>query len=1248
MKKAKNMAGVLVPVFLAVLTLVVMLIYYYDVRQRSEANVLETLQSSVDKQAASLAMTLEGQYALMETGANALAILSGGDVKSVAEELNRVFRPNPYYDFALADAKGAACHADGSLYSIDDREYFQESMQGKRAIMLVKKGKVSGDPRVILSVPVELDGLTIGVLYCGIRLDFFQYGLESKDFGSLSYSFVSDAEGDIIVGGREMPDSDAVNNLDKLAQSQFLRGSYAQVLDDLHTGTAGYAVYIGDGITRYSVYRPLGINQWMLYSVIPGSILEDTAGKNAQNGLFLTGVVMLFAILLNVLVLRQAKISKKQYKYADHLYNTIPCGVIQYSNDEEPVILDCNITCAKVLGYGGKKIPQIGQSFRGIATPETAAILAGKFKECVLRGSSLNYILPVMRSDGNIIYTDRTMELIDTPDGGKIYQEVFIDCTKRELEKIHLEEQYQHELSRHASKQKGLLFTTCLNLTKDKVVSSDLLDPALIRGKTVDELFEAAVEHLYYIESEEWMRDYRSRISRRTLLEDYEMGQMEFRIKHRHDMNGRLIWTATEYNLRINPATGDVMAFLYTWDINDVEVRHLVTGGIANRDYEYFLRIDGNSGTYKRYDLSSRNEENYKKEGDYAVVCGQETLQTVMPPERAAALSKELSLEQVYAQLDKTDRYTVYASMQDKEGHRIDKAMSFFYTDEKNKLLAMTVSDVTEVRRAEVERAEQLRDALNAAEVASSAKGAFLSQMSHEIRTPLNAVIGYLSLAKESEGDEGAVMECVEKSRIASRHLLSIINDVLDISSIESGKLKIAHEEFDLKNLINSVTTVFYSQAREKNIEFEVTLEEISCEWLVGDALRVNQIIMNLLSNAMKFTPAHGRVMLHVTQLGIVKDKVQLSIVVADTGCGMPKEFMDRIFNPFEQQSASTARKHGGSGLGLSITKNLVTMMGGQLRVESTEGQGTVFTVTLAFDMGESREKQENAYDFSGLRALVADDLENDRAYIQNLLKRCSVKCDTVTDGEKAVRQVERRLDSSHPYDLCVIDWNMPGLDGIETTRRIRQIAGDRLPLICVTAYDTTAIVNDAKSAGANSVISKPLFQSTMFDLLVNTFGGYKPREEEGVPDFEGLRGMRLLLAEDNEMNMDIAMRYLTKAGIEVVKSSNGREALERYINAPAQSFDAILMDVQMPEMDGYTASREIRVSTKEDARLIPIIAMTANAFAEDVTAALAAGMNDHIAKPINFNKLFSALGKYARGRMEERIEREAGTEEKV
>ncbi len=533
---------------------------------------------------------------------------------------------------------------------------------------------------------------------------------------------------------------------------------------------------------------------------------------------------------------------------------------------------------------------------------------------------------------------------------------------------------------------------------------------------------------------------------------------------------------------------------------------------------------------------------------------------------------------------------------------------------------------------------KQLRQSVARERVANMTKSSFLSRMSHEIRTPLNAVIGYNAIAKtEMAGKktdaqrrqaEMKVMDCLDKSEIASKHLLTVINDVLDMSAIESGRMQMEHSRFDFRGLITSLTTVFYSQAKIKNVGFEVIIDTLTEEWFVGDQMRTNQVLTNLLSNAIKFTPEGGSVMLKISQPEADKNAAHIRFDVTDTGIGMTKAYLAHIWTPFEQADSSISRRFGGSGLGLSITKNLVDLMGGTIAVQSEPGKGTTFSLDLTFER-TAQPANVGPYDFSNVNALVVDDDTSTCEYIRMLFNRCGAKCAAVTSGADALKAFSLAAKQQEDaYTVCLVDWRMPGMDGIETIRCLRDIAGEKLPIIILTAYDFSELADKAAEAGVSRFISKPLFQSSLFDLLAN-ISGAPPEVVVTKNESIDFAGARILLAEDNEMNMEIAKRIMESVGLVIDSARNGREAVEMFESAPAGRYKLILMDVHMPQMDGHQATRTIRTSSHPEAKTIPIIAMTADAFIEDVAESSASGMNDHISKPIDIPTLFATLKKY-------------------
>lgn len=551
--------------------------------------------------------------------------------------------------------------------------------------------------------------------------------------------------------------------------------------------------------------------------------------------------------------------------------------------------------------------------------------------------------------------------------------------------------------------------------------------------------------------------------------------------------------------------------------------------------------------------------------------------------------------------------------------------LCFYRTaDNGNMKYILTLTDRSEERRA----AQALQDALVSAQEANTAKKDFLSRMSHEIRTPMNAIIGMTTIAAASIDDRNRVESCLEKISYSSKHLLMLINDILDMSRIESNRVKLNSEPFELYQFMNSLVSVVYSQAISKGLEFTEKIAGFSEHTtFLGDSLRLNQILFNLISNAIKFTPRGGKVNLEVTYLPSRGKKSWLRFVVSDTGIGMDEDALERLYTPFEQADASIAQKYGGTGLGMSITQNLVSLMGGYIDVKSKNGEGTTFTVELPFEQSGIDLEPIKEGVLEALEVLVADDEQDICEHTVLLLEKMKIHAKWVLSGMEAVEQVAAARDAGNGFDVCFIDWKMPDMDGVETTRRIREKVGRDTPIIIISAYDWTEIEEEAREAGANAFIAKPLFQSSLYNALVSvTNGAFGLSRSKGESMGDSLSGKRLLLAEDNALNMEIALTLLEMNGAVVECAQDGQEALDLYLQKECGYFDAILMDVQMPVMDGCDAARHIRASGRGDALMIPIIATTANAFSEDVSAVLAAGMNAHISKPLDIDQLCEML----------------------
>ena len=540
----------------------------------------------------------------------------------------------------------------------------------------------------------------------------------------------------------------------------------------------------------------------------------------------------------------------------------------------------------------------------------------------------------------------------------------------------------------------------------------------------------------------------------------------------------------------------------------------------------------------------------------------------------------------------------------------------------------VTVSDQTERQRDQ----QALRDALHHAENASSAKSDFLSHMSHEIRTPMNAIIGMTTIALSAQGDAARVQDCLTKIGLSSRHLLMLINDVLDMAKIESGKFELVREPFSLNELVRNLTAIIYPQTQERGLRFSVSIGDLSAESFVGDALRLNQALLNLLSNALKFTPRGGSISLRIAEISRKGSALRwLRFTISDTGCGMSPEFLQRIFKPFEQDQHQHSvhreqkRSLRGTGLGLAITRNIVNLMHGNISVDSEPGVGSTFMVDVGFAPDAGSVSAPRHKELEVLRVLVVDDERESCEYAALLLRKIGVTAEWVQSGAEAVQRITEGCERHDFYDVVLLDWRMPGMDGIETARRIRECVGMDTLILILSAYDWGQIEQEARGAGVHAFIAKPLFQSTIYNTLLAVTQGGEGRRPETATAVD-LHGRRLLLVEDDELNREIAVEILRQTGAVIHTAVNGQEAVNSFQNSEPGFFSAVLMDVQMPILNGYEATRAIRALRHPDARQVPIIAMTANAFAEDIAAALGAGMNAHLSKPIDTGALYQCL----------------------
>ena len=541
------------------------------------------------------------------------------------------------------------------------------------------------------------------------------------------------------------------------------------------------------------------------------------------------------------------------------------------------------------------------------------------------------------------------------------------------------------------------------------------------------------------------------------------------------------------------------------------------------------------------------------------------------------------------------------------------------------KKLVFYISDRTQERKTQ----DNLTEALKMAKAANEAKSAFLGSVSHDIRTPMNAIVGFITLLKNEANDPDVVQEYAGRIETASQHLLSLINDVLDINKIESGSTSLNLVEMNLAEVVDEINAIIRPQAKAKEQEFEIFVSPLKYELLQGDKLRINQILINLLSNSVKYTPAGGRIEMRVEELPQMMPKhSRIRFTVSDNGMGMSEDYLKVIFDPFTREQTEATYEIQGTGLGMAITKSLVDLMGGSIKVTSKLGEGSTFTVELELRIQEQEEDPQFWADCGVKRMIVADDEEAVCQSVVRLMSqyRTGVEVDYATSGEGAFDKLCAARQEGRPYDVVLLDWRMPHMNGLETARLIQERYPEDIPVLVLTAYDWSDIEQEAIKAGIRHFMPKPFFMSTFRNVVGRVMGetGKREKKDENV---DVVRGKHILVVDDIEVNRIILVKILSTLGATCDTAGNGQEAVDKFNASQPGEYDLILMDVQMPVLDGYGATRAIRAGEHPSAKTVPIIAMTANAFTDDVRDALESGMDAHIAKPVQVDTLKSTIG---------------------
>ncbi len=911
----------------------------------------------------------------------------------------------------------------------------------------------------------------------------------------------------------------------------------------------------------------------------------------------------------------------------------IPGGFFIYRADSQMELLYVNNAVLEL--YGCKNEDEFreltGYTFKGMVHPEDYDSIDQSIEEQIHSQDSANrdhVEYRIIRRDGSIRWVDDYGHFAQFPGYGDVFYVFISDITEQYLA--------QEESYRRAGVYNAMLEKLHNAADTGLTVFRSNLTTGLIEEADGIDLYHTDKKGVRFEEAE--------RVRRESLLVDVDKRRYEecFRIERLMDRfykgappatfvaycrreSGRQCFVRFTRSVAHAPTSGDLILFGTETEYNDEKVSEVLNKKVLAQQYDMVTYIVDNNYSVVIGDASKIVRGSIfpkRRSGLYTDYIHDQVLPAASASaHNIAELEAALSTDAIAENLEHNDSYTINVTCEI-DGATYYKRFIYYVIDRETRFFLLLKSDVTDVLRHEREQNEMLALALKEAEHANVAKTAFLSSMSHEIRTPMNAIIGLNSIALRDQTLSEQTRDYLTKIGESAGHLLSLINDILDMSRIESGRMTLHKEEFSLADILEQIITIVQSQCNDKGLTFECNINGEVDEWYFGDDTKLKQIIINILSNAIKFTEAPGTVSFTVEKVARFERQTTLRFTIRDTGIGMDEKFLKKIFEAFTQEDAGRKNKYGSTGLGMAITKSIVEMMNGTIDVKSKKGEGSTFTVTLTLKNCENANRDTEAFDFSTIKALVVDDDEIALEHAGIVLDDIGVSADTASSADEALSAIEIRYAKQEPYNLVLADWRMPGRGGAEVTREIRSRYGYDIRVIALTAYDSKDVIEEAQAAGADGFIPKSEFPMIVRRELERVM---RPSLKETKPEIS-LRGKRILLAEDLPINAEIMIQLLSMEGMTTDHAENGEEAFKLFKKSEIDYYDAILMDVRMPVMDGLETTEEIRSLHREDAHTIPIIALTANAFDEDVQRSLQAGMNAHLSKPVEPEQLRNTL----------------------
>ncbi len=915
----------------------------------------------------------------------------------------------------------------------------------------------------------------------------------------------------------------------------------------------------------------------------------------------------------------------------------IPGGFFIYRADSSMEILYVNNAVLRIFGCETEEEFRelTGNTFLGMVHPEDF----DKIQKSIVRQITENekektdYVeYRIIRKDGSIRRVDDYGHYAQLPGYGDVYYVFIGDITERHLMEI--------EKNRRTSIYKGLLDqlqrqAKCedtlaairFNLTTGTVeyVSGPDPFPCDIVGYPTEPCKQARLNSMLVEGDREKFLD---QFQEEKLLDLFYRGQPAASfVAYCRRTSGKQCFVRFSRSVAINPETGDLILFGTETEYNNEKVSEILHKKVLGLQYDMVTYIVDNNYSVVIGDTEKIGKGSIFPTQRSGVYMDYIRNQVIPAASRASHLPDELekafSPETIEAQLEHNPSYTIDLTCKI-DGETYFKRFTYYVIDKAAKFFLLLKSDVTDVLQREHERNAILADALKNAEHANAAKTTFLSNMSHEIRTPMNAIIGLNSIALKDPTLSLQTRENLVKIGQSARHLLGIINDILDMSRIESGRMTLRKEEFSFTHMLDQINTLIQSQCDSKGLHYSCQIGRDIDEWYFGDVMKLKQVLINILSNAIKFTENSGSITFKIEKTAEFDGRSTFRFTVKDTGIGMDEAFLPKIFDTFSQENYSTGNSFGSTGLGMSITKSIVELMNGYISVRSQKGVGTEFIVTITLKNSEN-ERKDSLISAGSLKVLVVDDNPDALEHAKSVLDEVGIAADTCCSGEEALQTINIHHAKHDPYNLILLDRKMPVMDGFEVTREIRSRFGYDCTIIILTAYSWDDVVDEALTTGVDGFLPKPLYKNNVlgeFSYIINRRSN-KARQENHKAS---LKGKRVLIAEDMLINAAILTELLTGKEIKVEHAENGKEALEMFAGHPEFYYDAVLMDVRMPVMDGLQAAHAIRDLVRHDSAVVPIIALTANAFDEDVQLSLQVGMNAHLSKPVEPESLFETM----------------------